>query len=168
MQRATTLRVIGGVTLRKPKECQGCALFKDGLGFVRDRDKGGELTVTLPIPSAEAEAIGVGGFGRDWETIKEKYLPLAGQDPGEVNITHVIRCRYKKPKSGGKWYGVLFDGMFKLKEVIAAMHHCKVHDKEIEGEKLRVVMGEIGHMRYGGAASQDAPFTWRGHLAPEE
>lgn len=153
---------------KKPMACQGCPLYNDGVGFVKDRLKGGEVTVCLPLPSKEEEALGISGRGADFMQVKDNLAPNMGVDAGEMNLTHAIRCRYRKQKGNGQWYSVEFDEMFKLRTVRAAMEHCKVHDQEIEGERLVMAMGEINHLKYGGPAANDAQYSWRGHLSPLE
>ena len=126
------------------------------------------MTLCFPLPSNQEEDIGSSGAGADWKEIKERYLPLLGLEPDEVNITHVLRCRPRARKGDGTWYSYLSEDFFKTKVARQAMEHCKVHDKEMEGEELKVVMGELGHVKYGGPGATDSQFNWRGHLAPED
>lgn len=151
----------------KPSTCMACPFYADGEGFVPDRYKvGAKVTLCFPSPSDEEVKRGGSGYGGDYGTVVDKYLPILNLGPTDINISHCLRCRPRKRKKSGEWYSYpLPEAMLQSRMVKDALDHCRVHDKDGD-EDLIIAMGYLGHKKYGGEASGDAQFNWRGHLSP--
>lgn len=158
----------GRMGASKPKTCMGCPFYADGDGFVPDRTRNkAEVTICFPTPSDEEVKRGGSGYGGDYNTVVDRYLPILGLATTDINIRHVLRCRPRKRRRNGTWYSFpLPEEWLRSRNVRDAVEHCRVHDQEQSNVRLVIAMGYLGHLKYGGPAAQDAQFNWRGHLAP--
>jgi hypothetical protein len=139
---------------RKPDSCLGCALYKDGYGFVPDLiNEDAEVIVFSMFPTTYESRVGQIRTGMVIDQYHGSYEKYAG--PIQKSYSHVIRCRGQKgtPLPRGK---ALKDGA----------EFCRQYDVIPEATKLVVLNG----LQAGKTVRPDMGVTriqrWRGFIYP--
>lgn len=141
--------------LTKPKTCESCPMFGDGMGFVPDENiEGARVFVLGQNPGVDEEEQGrpfVGKTGREMEV---RFFPLAGLVRKEnVSIGNVIRCRWKNS-----------DDLPPAAVKNEAMKICQsLYFRPPNSTELIVAQGGLAWKAMGNFTSIR---EWRGYLAP--
>lgn len=119
-------------TSKKPRDCQGCALYERGHGFVRpDGPTNAPILIMGEAPGYEEAALGrpfVGAAG----SMLERILRRNRLNRGQFRIGNVLSCVPPGLQLEGQSYQ------------FAAIHHCDVHRQALLNEGHQVVIAAGG------------------------
>lgn len=155
--------------LLKPKACEPCPAYANGLGFCPDEIvPGASVSIVLQGPGKHEEAKGIPAIGDTGEVLNKHYLPKAGLERGKVNVMNIIKCRWTVD---GRKTDLLPTG-----DTLRTMvNHCTQAYLRVPREtKLIIAQGSLAfnYFSRGKIKDQDGdPATvtqWRGYLLPEQ